>query len=59
MARIKINDLPKDAKLSADDLKRLKGGSSYAVGYGVAGKYLKNTLHQLGMVSQGVGYIKW
>jgi len=29
MARIKVKDIPKDQKISKDELKRIRGGAAY------------------------------
>ena len=43
MARIKIKDLPKDMKISAEEMRSIHAGASYAPGP-PAGKSYKTTI---------------
>ena len=38
MARIKIKDLPKDQKITKDELKKIRGGAAFIKFAGVAGE---------------------
>ncbi|MBW2092594.1 MAG: type VI secretion system tube protein Hcp [Deltaproteobacteria bacterium] len=38
MARLKIKDLPKDQKISKEELKRIRGGAAYIKFDGVDGE---------------------
>ncbi|MBN1292859.1 MAG: hypothetical protein JXB48_13545 [Candidatus Latescibacteria bacterium] len=38
MARIKINDLPKDQKVSRDEMKKIRGGLMYLTYNDVSGE---------------------
>lgn len=41
MARIKVKDIPKDQKISKDELKRIRGGGAFAKYDGIT--YLQGT----------------
>jgi len=71
MARIKIKDLPKDMKISAEEMKRVKGGLSFTmsaltgptdyikldgkIASEVDGKIVSNVINPL----IGINYEKW